>query len=76
MYSIDFPLFQDVGALGNSYYSYPSYAGLQSLPDKLWAVEGVLFRISMFCRDLPKNTWIVRAGPGGPGRSTAVLPFV
>ena len=37
------PLFQDVGALGYS----SSCAGLQSLPDKFWAVEHVLFRISV-----------------------------
>ena len=45
------PLFQDVGALGYS----SSCASLQSLPDKFWAVEHVLFRISMFCRELSKN---------------------
>ena len=45
------PLFQDVGALGYS----SSCAGLQSLPDMFWAVEHVLFRISVFCRELLKR---------------------
>ena len=50
-----FPLFQDVGALGYS----SSCTGLQSLPDKLWAVERVLLSISMFGtfgRELPNKS--------------------
>ena len=50
--SIVFPLFQDVGALGNSH----SYAGLQSLPDKFWAVErwnGCCSESQSFARKAP-----------------------
>ena len=62
----EFRLFQDVEVLGYS----SSCAGLQSLPDKFWAVEHVSFRISMFCRELLE---IVRRNSGVISRNSGVI---
>ena len=70
-----FPLFHDVGALGNS----SSYAGLQSLPDKFWVMECVPFRISMFCRDLPpqkkarRNSGVISRDSGVISHKSGVI---
>ena len=48
-----------------------SCAGLQSLPDKFWAVEHVLFRISMFCRELLRK--IARRNSGVFSRNSGVI---
>ena len=55
-----------------------SCAGLQSLPDKFWAVEHVLFRISMFCRELlrtiaRRNSGVFSSNSGVISRNSGVI---